>query len=483
VPARTMIPRLLAATFAVTVLAVIPAGAITTNVLEDPNDVDGPVDITKVTRTDEGDIFTFAVETDGGFPLTADDFWLVEIAIDVNGDKNADYVAAALNFDSDVIAFVTTGTPRALEAGGSIAGSTLTLAVPKSAIGNASSFDWEAHASYFNEATDVATTDDAPTQWTIDPPLNPVRAAGPDRIETAIQSCFNLDHTAGAVVLARSDDFADALAGGPLAAIGAGCVLLTPSNQLDPRVFAEIQRVLGPGGFVFLLGGEAALGPAVKAKLDQEAIPNVRVAGANRFETALAIADGLEAAFGEPAAIFIATGTLFPDALSASAAAASLATEGAAPIVLTNGTSLPPAVATYLAEHPTTTKYAVGGPAAAAVPTATPIVGGNRYETAVNVAEQFFSLPDILGFASGVNFPDALAGGAMIGQFGGPLLLTDPTTLTPETADYTSQHADALGIVFGGPAAVSNGVRDAIDAILVDDQVVELRAGQVADWG
>ena len=40
------------------------------------------------------------------------------------------------------------------------------------------------------------------------------------------------------------------------------------------------------------------------------------------------------------------------------------------------------------------------------------LVGNDRYETGTKVASTFFSNPDMVTFASGQNFPDALSGGA-----------------------------------------------------------------------
>ena len=80
----------------------------------------------------------------------------------------------------------------------------------------------------------------------------------------------------------------------------------------------------------------------------------------------------------------------------------------------------------YLTAHPGTV-YAIGGPAALADPSATPLTGADRYATAAAVAG-LFSSPTLVGIASGVTFPDALTGGAYEAHVGGPLLLTDPAT-------------------------------------------------------
>src|SRR5690606_16591549 len=62
------------------------------------------------------------------------------------------------------------------------------------------------------------------------------RVAGPGRIETSVEASrdgFPVDGSAGAVVLARGDDFPDALTGTPLAVALAGPLLLTTTDRLD----------------------------------------------------------------------------------------------------------------------------------------------------------------------------------------------------------------------------------------------------------
>jgi hypothetical protein len=294
--------------------------------------------------------------------------------------------------------------------------------------------------------------------------LDPVsRLAGSDRVATAIaisKDAFPAA-SAGAVVLSRSDLFADALAGTPLAVAKGGPLLLTASTSLDGRTRSEIQRVLPSGETVYLLGGTGALSSSVEAEIVAAGYQAVRYAGNDRYGTAVAIADqGLS----NPATLLLATGTNFPDALSGGAAAAKVS--GA--ILLTAGSAMPPATADYLSAHPSATRWALGGPAAAADPGATAIVGADRYETSRKVAETFFSTLDTVGVASGTNFPDALSGGAHVGKKGGPMLLTSPSSLSATIRGYLEANAAAIGaaFVYGGAAAVSNAVLSAVRAAI-----------------
>jgi hypothetical protein len=120
----------------------------------------------------------------------------------------------------------------------------------------------------------------------------PSRVSGVDRQSTAVavSSAAFPGGSASAVVLARADDFADALAGGPLAAAKHAPLLLTSPGSLDAVTAAEIQRVLPKGGTVYLLGGPSALSDAVANAITAMGDVPTRVAGADRYSTAVAIA-------------------------------------------------------------------------------------------------------------------------------------------------------------------------------------------------
>ncbi|WP_370327536.1 M14 family zinc carboxypeptidase [Euzebya sp.] len=290
------------------------------------------------------------------------------------------------------------------------------------------------------------------------------RLDGPGRVETAIAVSadrFPEPDSAGAVVLARGDDpngFADALAGGPLAVERDAPLLITDPDRLRDDVAAEIDRVLPEGATVILLGGEAALAPAVEEALDDAGYETVRVAGADRVETAVAIADEL----GNPDTVLVATGATFPDALAASAAAG--ANGGA--VLLTASDDPHPSTTAYLDEHGPERVIAVGGPAVRAYPEATAVSGADRYETAVLLAEEMFDAPAVAGIARGDAFPDALSGGAHVGALGGPMLLTPTASLDDRVGGYLCDAGVGDVVVYGGTAAVSDDVVGALEDLL-----------------
>ena len=281
------------------------------------------------------------------------------------------------------------------------------------------------------------------------------RIAGADRDLTSVaasQEYYPTGGTAHAVVLASNQNFPDALAGAPLAVLKGAPLLLTTPGLLDPNDASEIARVLPTGGTVYILGGAVAVSTSVDSQITALGDKPVRLAGADRFGTAIAIAGAL----GNPSKVLLATGLDFPDGLAAGAAAGYI---GAA-VLLTNGFSQSSETAAYLAAHPGS-DFAVGGPASGAAPAATPIVGVNRYDTAVRLAGQFFpSTVDHVGFASGLAFPDALSGGANIGAHGGPLLLVPSSGPLPSTLEAYLNATPSIvnGRLYGGLLTVGSDV-------------------------
>jgi len=292
-----------------------------------------------------------------------------------------------------------------------------------------------------------------------------VRISGAGRIETAVEvsRASYETGTAGAVVLARADVFADALAGTPLAIDVDAPILLTDSDTLHPLVESELARVLPETGTptVYLLGGTVALDQPVEDRLDELGYDTVRYGGLNRFATAAIIADeGLD----NPDTLLLANGGDFPDAVSAGAAAGHA--DGA--VLLTSGADMAPETAAYLEAHPVEARTAIGGSAAQADPDATAIVGANRVATAVMVAESFFPSPAVVGLATAGDFADGLTGGAMVGRLGGPILLTDGAALSAEVRTYLEDNTDSImtAYIYGGVEALSQDVQDEVEDVL-----------------
>jgi len=272
---------------------------------------------------------------------------------------------------------------------------------------------------------------------------------------------FPTTGSASAVVLARSDDFADSLAGVPLAAAKKAPLLLTPPvAPLDQRTEAEIRRVIPTGATVYVLGGPAALDPAIADQLTADGFNVVRLAGETHTGTAVAIAGAL----GNPTTEVIADGTTYADALAAGPAAAAVG----GVVLFSDGTSPDPTTDAYLGAHPGVL-YCVGEPACTAEPgepASHRFSGADRFATSAAVAQALFPDAGTVGIANGEEFADGLSGGATLAALHAPLLLTPPDQLAQPDQLYL--HADGhltAAILFGGTTALQPGVGScAIDA-------------------
>jgi hypothetical protein len=276
------------------------------------------------------------------------------------------------------------------------------------------------------------------------------RLFGIDRVATAIE-VSKRRASASTVVLARSDGFADALVGSPLATALGAPVLLTPPGALDPRVAAEIQR-LGATSAV-LLGGDTALSAQVAADVAASGIGALeRVAGDNRYATAAAVTSRLASVAGSaPATVLVASGERFPDALAAGALGL--------PVLLTTRSSLPDVTASAIGSA---TPVVVGGASAiepSVLPGAARLAGADRSATSAVVADwglangRYTDTAAVL--ARGDAFPDALVGGALRQ----PLLLVGRFGLgeQPATRTWLDAHAGPLqsAVLLGGRQAIS----------------------------
>ncbi|WP_370375931.1 cell wall-binding repeat-containing protein [Catenulispora sp. GAS73] len=301
-----------------------------------------------------------------------------------------------------------------------------------------------------------------------DNPGHVFRFAGSDRVDTAVLASRHSWRTAGqndprpqakSVVLSRSDVFADALGGAALAAHKNGPLLLTETSKLNPETLAEIRRILPTPGTVYLLGGTAAISPAVQTALTKLGYTVDRIAGQDRFETAVKIADAIDPNASD---VLVATGTNYPDALSAGAAAG---TYNGMVVLLTNGNAMPASTDAYLqaklGKGPVNVA-AVGGAADKALKSAkysgyAALVGADRYQTSYLVAHDIFGAFSSVGVATGANWPDSLSGGALMGERQGPLLLVDPKaglSAADNALIDANRGASNWAYVFGGTGAL-----------------------------
>src|SRR5687767_1692927 len=191
----------------------------------------------------------------------------------------------------------------------------------------------------------------------------------------------------------------------------------------------------------------------------------LRLSGADRFATAAAVS---AASFspGVPVA-YVATGSNFPDALAAGAAAA----ERGGPVLLVTGSAIPASTAAELQRLQPGTIKLIGGAGVvsdgvlnalrgyATSGVAERVAGANRYATAAAVSANTFGPGvDTVYVATGRNFPDALAGVAAAGLSGAPILLASPTGVPAETAAELTRLQPGRVVVLGGTGVIPDVV-------------------------
>lgn len=208
------------------------------------------------------------------------------------------------------------------------------------------------------------------------------RVAGPDRYATAAAVAEHWD-TTDTVFLATGLNYPDALAGGPVAGLNGSPVLLTHPEWLPASTNAAITR-LAPRRVV-ILGGPAAIAPAIEETLRTRFPEVIRLAGADRFATAEAIA---EWQFPEGAdAVYVATGMAYHDALLAGPGAV----RDQAPLLLVTRDTVPAATQRALSRLAPSRIVLVGGTGAVSTVVAAElathgsverIAGGTLAETA-----------------------------------------------------------------------------------------------------
>lgn len=333
---------------------------------------------------------------------------------------------------------------------------------------------WQ-ESRYFSGADDVVIT----TGSTLDLPdvtldarsLEASRITGTDRFATAVeisQALYGSVPPGGVpvVYVANGLNYPDALAAGPAAAAAGGVVLLTLPWELPAVVGAELAR-LDPQRIV-AVGGLPSISADVFAELatyvDSPAQDILRISGSDRFATSREIA--LDS-FDQADVAFIATGMNYPDALAAGPAAGLLG----APIILVNGAagSMDAETLELLDALGVDEVYIIGGfPSISAgiegqldgllgSANVERLTGANRFETAVAISQEFFSISDGVFLATGYNFPDALAGGPAAAALGAPLYLSRPDCIPAVVlTDILDVGANAVVLLGGTPSLSAN---------------------------
>ena len=310
-------------------------------------------------------------------------------------------------------------------------------------------------------------------------PTGPAKElAGSNRYETAALIAREAypDGALGAIV-ATGKDFPDALGAASLAGMLDYPILLTEQGNL-PQATHDALASLDVNE-VIVVGGPGAVSDKVFRQLQDLLGEDMveRVAGNDRYKTAEAVYDAGCARGMWGTTAIIATGKNYPDALSISGYAFAqkapiflcdpnkglseetkdaLLWGGFSQVIVVGGAGVvKPEVAKWVEEN------------LGIVPER--LAGDDRYQTSRAIGGFVLAnggTADGACIATGSNFPDALAGGVLVGRIGTILLLADPGAPKLVALDALSTSGDDVDHIYflGGTGAVPQSTRDAAKA-------------------
>ena len=264
------------------------------------------------------------------------------------------------------------------------------------------------------------------------------------------------------VIVATGDSFPDALSAAPIAGTMKCPVVLTSGTSLSPEAANEIRR-LG-ADLAFIVGGTASVSPSVQNSIESLGVTVSRLAGSDRVETSLCV---LEMMKGVSDTVVLASGDSFPDALSIGP----WCWKNMVPIVLCRSGMLSDAAVSKIKSDPKITKVVIVGGTSSVSDTVKSqlgsgynymrLGGADRYQTSCKIADW----STLLGLnwstpllATGANFPDALAGAALAGAKGVPLLLVSSSSESPTIMVNTHSSEVSQLIALGGESSLPSAV-------------------------
>ena len=255
---------------------------------------------------------------------------------------------------------------------------------------------------------------------------DPGRVDGGDRVETGIKISQKYYDKAKTVIVVRHDLFPDSMTASVLAKLKDAPILLNPTNKLDPRVGAEIKR-LGAEE-VIIVGGPDSI--SEKVRVDLKAYDKdkdvERIAGVDRYGTSEMVARRVTGITGKKNTGVIASGQVFPDALSVG----TFASRDGYPILLVKKNFVPDQVVRAIKDLDINKTYIAGGTNTISKSTEAKLpgvlermAGKDRYETSVAIAKSKFKDSREAFIASGEEFADALVISPVSGKYNRPTLL------------------------------------------------------------
>ncbi|MEA4902195.1 cell wall-binding repeat-containing protein [Desulfitobacterium sp.] len=279
------------------------------------------------------------------------------------------------------------------------------------------------------------------------------RLAGNDRYQTAIAaSQCGWPQGASTAVLTTGENYPDALSAAPLAAKYKAPILLVNSSGMGAETASELKRLNTKK--VYIIGGTGVIPKSVESQLRLAGISAVRLAGQDRYDTALEVAKTV----GTSKGVFVTSGESFADSLSA----APIAAGQGMPILLVPRDGLTPNEKNFIAKAKLKRIVIVGSEneVSATVQNQLPgserIDGENAYDRNVALLKSFEDTlnRDKIYVATGENFPDALSASALAQRNMNGVLLIQGNTIPTSVQDYLGSRIIGHIEIMGGEGVI-----------------------------
>ena len=267
--------------------------------------------------------------------------------------------------------------------------------------------------------------------------------------------------TSKTVILASGEKYTDVLTATVLGNEKDAPILLSQKDSLDEKTLTEIKRLNTED--IIISGGVDSVSEKVVNQLKDYKVR--RIAGENRYETAVKIGNEVRSITGKTDESMLVDGTNFPDVITMS----SLASQKKVPILITTPNKLEKTTESTIKKWGLN-NIIIGGSYDSVskdiennlnVNKFSRLGGTDRYETAAIIGDEVRNLTvnkaeTIL--VDGTNFPDGLTINSIAAKHNSPILLTTPKTLTKTTEDKIKTWNIKDVLIGGGYQSVSSDI-------------------------
>lgn len=235
-------------------------------------------------------------------------------------------------------------------------------------------------------AAGVIVVNAVPTYVRADSSIEKESLVGKDRFDTSVKISKSIKEKKN-VVIVNDKTMVDALSVSTLAKKMNASILLASGKKLDRGVKEEIKNIAPKN--VFIIGGDKAISKEIENEIKDMKLSTSRVAGNDRYETAIKIAQML----GDKDKAIVVNGE---KGLADAVSIASVAAQNDIPIILTKENKLEDTTKEYLKKNNFEKIYVIGGEKVISkkveneLSSSERIDGEDRNDTNANIISKFY---------------------------------------------------------------------------------------------